>query len=167
VISRLLHLAIIAAAACCATPAIAQWQHDEIVIRIRYPSLLICRGVCPSFETQVTKEGHVRTRDLRTNEVYEFEATPEDLSRFVFLIGGLRSSIEDRKIDEVCTYQDGSPDTSSGARPDDLEVRWSRSTQSTRLTACASNRELRVALEGALLALGASPYSGQQLKTAS
>jgi hypothetical protein len=144
----------------CATTASAL-PFDTIVVRFRHPAA-VCAGVCPSFEIEVHAQGHVESRGIRLEAPSHFDAKPADLERFTELMAELRPET-DRRIDESCEQakrEDGSPDPLSTPRPDDIEVRWYAPDGFVRLTACASDRELRTALQRALRALGADPYTG-------
>lgn len=152
--------AILLATACCASAAAAQ-APDAIVIRFR-PSYGICAGLCPYFEIEVLAEGYVRTLGLADGTISRFDAKPRDVRRFTELMDRLRPA-QDRQVDKTCeraTLEGGSPDPLSWPRPDDIDVRWYSPGGVTRLTACASNQELRTALQDALRALGADPFSG-------
>jgi hypothetical protein len=157
---------LIAAATTVAPPAHAKDADPTITIRFRHP-YGICTGVCPNFEMRVAHDGNVTTRSLwpDDSETTHFRAKDANYVRFLYLVERLKY-LDQQQLDTTCKHarlQDGSPDPLDDPRPDDIEMKWADSRGTVRVTGCASNTLLRVALQGALNVLGADWVSGKKL----
>jgi hypothetical protein len=125
-----------------APPAQADDAGPTITIRFRDP-YGICSGVCPNFEMRVDDDGNVTTRSrwLDDGETSRFKAKDANYVRFLHLMEGLKF-LDHPQLDATCERRklpDGSLDPLDHPEPDDIEMEWTDSERTVRVTGCASN----------------------------
>jgi hypothetical protein len=116
---------------------------------------------------RVDDNGNVTTHSLWPDdrETIRFKAKDANYVRFQNLMERLKL-LDHPQLDVTCergTLQDGSPDPLSDPKPDDIEMIWTDSQGTIRVTGCPSNTLLRVALQGAVNVLGADWVFGKKL----